>query len=647
MTAIPVTSGVTSSGLTVGDGNQLLVASAGTTSATTINSGGYEVVSAGGVASATTVETGGNLIVLPGGDAPDTNSAGGSVLSTGVIAVEPDGTVTTAATVIGHTVTSGGAEYILANSVASNTVISSGGIDIVYSAGTSFGTTVVSGGIETAYYGAVLSSGVIEAGGLSQIFYGSAVSATVMGTDATLNIDGATASGSLVIGGGTEEVDGGGTAFDTVVSSGGIETVYYATTSDTTIATSGLLELRPHGIASGAITFTGSGGILKIDDNTALPDTTTAISGFTVGNSIDFGFITSASGESFSVSADTVTISAGGVAYDLTLENAVAGRLQLGAATDGSLDLIAVCYLRGTLVLTPTGEVPIETLKIGDPLVTRHGGIQPIRWIGRQSYAARFVKDNRDQIPVRIRRGALGDQIPARDLFVSPGHSMAVGEVLILAKCLVNGVTITQDAVPEEIHYYQIEFAAHDCLIAECTWSESYADVVGLRGRFHNAAEFAALYPNYRAPKTLSLCAPRPESGPMLDRALRPLVAKAMAGRRPGRLRGSLDAIRDHRIIEGWAQDAQHPETPVLLEVLLGREVIGTVLACDHRADLEAAGFGQGRCAFFFAAPIEIAPHMAEAVHVRRAMDGAAIATALRCSAEERGVFRRATPGQA
>ncbi|WP_284944117.1 Hint domain-containing protein [Acidisoma cladoniae] len=633
MTATPVTSGVTSTGLTVGQGDQLLVASAGTTSATTISSGGYEVVSAGGIASATTVKTGGTLVVLPGANAPDTTSAGGTVLSTGVIAVEPDGTVTTAATLIGHTVTSGGAEYILANSIASNTVISSGGTDIVYSAGTSFGTTVVSGGIETAYYGAVLSSSVIEAGGSSEIFYGSAVSASVMGIGATLNIDGATASGTMVFSGGTEEVDGSGTAVETAVSSGGTETVYYATTSDTTIATSGLLELRPHGIASGAITFAGTGGILQIDDSTAVPDSTTVISSFTSGNSIDFDFITSASGDGFSVLGETVTVSAGGMEYDLTTENAVTGALQLSAATDGSLDLIAVCYSRGTHVLTPTGEVPIETLKIGDPLVTRFGGIQPIRWIGRQSYAARFVQTNRDQHPVRIAAGALGDRLPARDLFVSPDHSMLIGEVLILAKCLVNGVTITQDAVPEEIHYYQIEFERHDCLIAEGTWSESYADVVGLRGRFHNAAEFAALYPTYQAPTALRLCAPRPDSGPMLDTALRPFVAKAMAGRRPGRLRGSLDAIRDHRIIEGWAQDTQHPETPVLLEVLLGNEVIGTVLACDYRADLEAAGFSRGRCAFFFAAPVDILPTTADAIHLRRGVDGAAIAKSADCVA--------------
>ena len=36
----------------------------------------------------------------------------------------------------------------------------------------------------------------------------------------------------------------------------------------------------------------------------------------------------------------------------------------------------------------PTGEVPIQYLRIGDTVVTRWGGIQPIKWIGRQSFAA-------------------------------------------------------------------------------------------------------------------------------------------------------------------------------------------------------------------------------------------------------------------
>ena len=81
-------------------------------------------------------------------------------------------------------------------------------------------------------------------------------------------------------------------------------------------------------------------------------------------------------------------------------------------------------------------------------------------------------------------------------------------------------------------------------MIAEGTWTESYADAEGLRDQFHNAAEFHALYPDHRAPEELSLCAPRPERGAKLDAVLRPVVARAWAGRDPGQA-AWLDRLHD------------------------------------------------------------------------------------------------------
>ena len=292
-----------------------------------------------------------------------------------------------------------------------------------------------------------------------------------------------------------------------------------------------------------------------------------------------------------------------------------------------------LCYLEGTHILTPTGEVPIQYLKIGDMVVTRWAGIQPIKWVGRQSFSAQFVKANRAQIPVRIKAGALGERQPARSLSVSPGHSMLVGGSLVLARSLVNGVTITQDEPSGTVNYFQIELEAHDCVIAEGSWSETYADCVGLRDQFHNAAEFEELYPDHRPPEELRLCAPRPECGAKLDEVLRPVVARASAGMKWGRLRGSIDRIAGPWKIEGWAQDPDHPELPVLLEVLLEDQVIGTVLACDFRKDLLDAGIGQGRCSFVFSSPMKIRPELAGTLHIRRAADGAEIQMSADCKA--------------
>jgi hypothetical protein len=285
---------------------------------------------------------------------------------------------------------------------------------------------------------------------------------------------------------------------------------------------------------------------------------------------------------------------------------------------------IIVCYLRGTRLRTPDGEVEIERLSIGDRLVTRFGGVQCIKWIGRQSFAARFLAANRAQWPVRIEAGALKAGLPARDLSISPGHSMLVEDRLILARNLVNGVSITQSPPVEDVHYYQIEFETQDCVMAEGAWSESYADDEALRNQFHNVAEFRALFPDYRSPPEPRLCAPRPTGGPELAAALNPILARAAAGVTPGPLRGWIDTADVHRIA-GWAQDMAYPEMPVLLDLRLDGILLGTALACEFRADLEAAGIGRGYCSFDFAVPTAIPAEALRTLIICRAKDGAGL----------------------
>src|SRR5215813_13503292 len=43
----------------------------------------------------------------------------------------------------------------------------------------------------------------------------------------------------------------------------------------------------------------------------------------------------------------------------------------------------AYCFLRGTLIQTPSGEREISTLQVGDLVVTQSGHEEPIKWIGR------------------------------------------------------------------------------------------------------------------------------------------------------------------------------------------------------------------------------------------------------------------------
>jgi hypothetical protein len=341
------------------------------------------------------------------------------------------------------------------------------------------------------------------------------------------------------------------------------------------------------------------------------------ITGFSLGDTLELEGFTA--GSAIYVPGTGLELSNGTVTATLGIQGSFAANGFLATA-DASGTRIAICYTRGTRIMTVRGECPVETLDIGDELPSYFAGTQRIKWIGRQNFALAELKNDRSRWPVRIAAGALAPNLPRRALTVSPGHSIFIEGRLLLAKSLVNGITITQPRPTADVAYYLIEFARHDCLLAEGAWAESFADGPGLREHFHNAAEFFRLYPAYQTPASLCLCAPRPEYGPDLAAALRPIVDRA-ARHRPGRLRGNIDSI-DGRRVEGWAQDIDWPELPQLLEFSAQGRKLGQALACQYRTDLEKAGIGAGRAHFIFTAPDDFPP---AALRVGRTADRAPI----------------------
>ncbi len=377
-------------------------------------------------------------------------------------------------------------------------------------------------------------------------------------------------------------------------------------------------------IQFGSIAFDPGGTWYAAGDAAGLAAGQT-ISGFAAGDTIildgfteaSFSYVTGAGLEiSDGATTDTLAIT-GTFGTDSFLVTPVAEGTE-----------ILLCYLRGTRIMTPSGEVPVEALRIGDPVVTHFGGVQKIKWIGRQSFAPVFIRNNRAKRPVRIAAGALGAGTPKHDLYVSPGHSMLVGGILLLAEALVNGVSITQDWAGDEIHYYQLEFQNHDCVLAEGAWSESFADGPGMRGMFQNAGEFYEMFPGYSAPDAFSMCAPRPEGGAALEAALRPVLALATP-RKAGPLQGWIDHAQG-QVLEGWAVDTAAPYWPVALEVVLGDWVLGATLACGYRADLAKSG-RQGWCRFAFSLPENLPLSARRNLAVRRPGGGPGLPMTAEC----------------
>ena len=261
-----------------------------------------------------------------------------------------------------------------------------------------------------------------------------------------------------------------------------------------------------------------------------------------------------------------------------------------------NVDLAAACYCPGTLIATPSGPQPIETLAAGDLVLTADGASEAVRWIGRRSYDGRLIAENPLMLPVTIRAGALADHIPHADLTVSPGHAMFVDGQLVPAWRLVNGVTITQAAAVDIVHYLHLELPRHALLLANGALAESFLDIAGFRSQFHDATARPGPAPSQsRLEDGFALQA--------IQARLRQRAGAAPAAEPNGALIGYVDDAAPGHVC-GWAQDSVSPETPVALEIIAGDRPVLCVLANAYRADLRRAGLGSGCHAFETALPL-------------------------------------------
>ncbi|KJZ16853.1 hypothetical protein TW80_17510 [Loktanella sp. S4079] len=143
-----------------------------------------------------------------------------------------------------------------------------------------------------------------------------------------------------------------------------------------------------------------------------------------------------------------------------------------------------VCFARGTRIATPRGDVPIETLSAGDNIKTWSGQVYPIRWIGCRKVSEFEMLHSPKLRPIRVRAGALGSQLPKRDLLVSRQHRILVKskianrmfdteEVLIPAIKLVEMAGIEIDNGIKSVDYFHILLDSHEILCADGAPAES------------------------------------------------------------------------------------------------------------------------------------------------------------------------------
>jgi len=407
-----------------------------------------------------------------------------------------------------------------------------GGYASVASAGTVTGHGFFLGGFSSGPFNTkVINSGAIIAGnyGFLAAVWDNNGPATIANTGKIVGLgqvgieldNGGTItnSGTIIGGNGTAIAFGGGTnllALENGYSLGGTITVAGTSNTLELLGATGAVTVafNSHGLTNfGTVAFGGPSGnddILKITDTLNLPGT---ISGFRVAHDIiDLTQLDPTGVQTPTLNgSDQLVVTNGSQTVLLQLDNGDYSGVAWQAVTDGGggTNVSAACYCGGTMILTPDGEVAVEDLRIGDLLVTLSGQAKPVRWIGRRAYNGRFVAGNREVLPICIKSDAIMKGVPARDLWVSPEHSLYIDDVLVQAKHLVNGISVVQSGAVDQVEYFHIELDEHDVIYADGAPAETFVDCDN-RLMFANGAGYADLYPGDERPRW-QFCAPRLE----------------------------------------------------------------------------------------------------------------------------------------
>ena len=345
------------------------------------------------------------------------------------------------------------------------------------------------------------------------------------GATTTLTVHPAFSGGTVAIDGGTATDPAATSAlFDNTVTDTNFVidngTLYLST------GTNGLGGGDANQYTGGAIDFVGSSGVLSIGTSTgsftteldtAIDNVTTPIVGFSAGDAI---------AETFEFGASSPILSEGSFSFqtiwtqathqlqiqetvvppvffgDRTPQTAIIANLTLdgtynaadfsisypsdyGGQNDSVTLVITTtdtpCFVSGTMIETPAGEIAVENIRPGDDIRLADGSIGRVHWVGHRRIGCTARPDD---APIRIRAGALGGNLPRRDLVVSPDHALFLDGVLVPAGLLVDGVRIVCDDA-ERVTYHHVELERHAILLAEGAPAESYLDT-GNRARFAN-----------------------------------------------------------------------------------------------------------------------------------------------------------------
>ena len=221
--------------------------------------------------------------------------------------------------------------------------------------------------------------------------------------------------------------------------------------------------------------FSGADNTLNVVNGTTF---TGVIRGFTQGDKLDLNIEGTPTYDS---STGILTITSGSNVYTFDIGTGYS-KGTFSDSSDGIVTYAEVtpCYLAGSMLRTSTGDQAVETLAIGDELVTwdpttSTEKVATIVWIGTQkSIVKPHLPDDEAGYPVRILKNAIANGVPYKDMLVTAEHCLFFDGKFVPARMMVNGRSIFFDRDLMQFDIYHIETEEHSVITADGMLSETF-----------------------------------------------------------------------------------------------------------------------------------------------------------------------------
>lgn len=351
-----------------------------------------------------------------------------------------------------------------------------------------------SGSITIAASLATLTDNTFYIGGTANI----SVLASVL-SGSTLNVNGGTATLSTgtiagALSGSTVNLTNGGTfsAGYGLISALNASTIAFGTGGGTLVVNAG-----------GALINLSSTTINNYNpnqDTIEFQDTTAPVSGYVISGTGNSRTVTLLDASGNEVGQYTANLASGVTLTDGPYNISDANSPLKITYSDGNT-YVGVCFLSGSMISTPDGDVAVEDINIGDEITTfdwKNGQdiVRPVVWVGKTHVNVRHgVPDDMSGYPIRILKDAISAGVPYKDMLITAEHSLFFDGKFVPARMLVNGRSIFYDKSITSYDYYHVETEQHSVITADGMLTESYLDT-GNRHTFRQEGSVVAFTPS-------------------------------------------------------------------------------------------------------------------------------------------------------